>query len=92
VDGDSRGSLLQESPAKSTGGWFSLEEWALFHELAGELDEKLRLVFEYHYYQGLTMAEIGSLLHITPEAAAKRWQAAKSRIGARLEEIQRASD
>ncbi len=62
----------------------SLEAWTLFHNLAEELPEQERQVFEMIWYGGLEQQEVARILDISVTTVKRRWRSARKLISERI--------
>ena len=54
-----------------------LDRWAALHEAAGNLPERIKEVFELHYYGGLTHEEVARTIGTCDRTVRSRWKAAR---------------
>lgn len=66
----------------------SLESWSLFHEAVEKLCEEQREVVNLLWYEGLPQPDAARLLNISLATLKRRWQAARLRLGAMVEDLQ----
>lgn len=60
------------------------ETWARFHEAASQLDEEERELFNLVWYLGLKQEDAARLLGCSVRTVARRWEATKKHLLARL--------
>jgi DNA-directed RNA polymerase specialized sigma24 family protein len=55
----------------------TLDEWGRFHQLAGNLPQEHRDLFDLLWYQGLNQGEAARLLGVTLRTVQRRWHATR---------------
>lgn len=82
IDGREDASTGPEEPAaQTTHDPTRLAAWTEFHRRVEELDEGDRELFDLLWYQGLTQAEAAALLGLSERTVARRWVAARMKLG-----------
>jgi RNA polymerase sigma-70 factor (ECF subfamily) len=62
----------------------SLESWTRFHDLASELPEEQREIFDLVWYFNAQQSEIADLLGCSERTVRRRWDAAKQQLITRM--------
>jgi RNA polymerase sigma-70 factor (ECF subfamily) len=58
----------------------ALSQWTEFHEYIEKLPEDERALFDLLWYQGLTMADVSTLLDIPLRTLGRRWKLVRVRL------------
>lgn len=78
TDDDSGPSLPEHGCTTDEAG--KLAEWAELHQMAAQLPEEEREVFDLLWYQDLTQAEAAVVLEVSERTVLRRWMAARLRL------------
>jgi RNA polymerase sigma-70 factor (ECF subfamily) len=72
--------LLEGLVQQSTTDPARLAVWSEFHDQVGSLPDDEREVFDLLWYQGLSQAEVASLLAVNVRTIKRRWQSARLKL------------
>jgi RNA polymerase sigma-70 factor (ECF subfamily) len=78
--GSSSDDRTPADPAAPSQDPSRLAAWSEFHEQIQALPDEEREIFDLLWYQGLSQAEAGELLHISERTVKRRWQAARLKL------------
>ena len=79
-DDESASSSPRVDAAVSSLSPLQLAIWTEFHSKVNELPDDERAIFDMHYYDGLTQAEIAGILRIPPKQVSRLWISATERL------------
>ena len=69
--------MIEQEPESAANSPESLARWSEFHTAAAELPEKLRMVFDLLYYEGLPNSEAADLMEVSLRQLQRYWREAR---------------